>query len=711
MAAQIDKAVSVGGTWSLAIDFGTTATVGAMLDERTPRIVTVDEDRSIPSTIAWVDGHLLVGREAERRRLFRPDTGVARPKQLLGRRRTILLGDQAVPAPEAVAAILRVVADAAIAQQGRDPVATTLTHPVRWTGDQLGQLVAGARMAELPDVHLLPEPVAAAFHAGLGRVAEGDHVAVYDLGGGTFDTAVLTHSGDSFELTGPPGGDETFGGDDIDARLTGLVLERIDALTPAWADDLRHADDATWRRAYAELTLEVRRAKEALSRQTTTTVALGTPMQGEVRVTRPELEAAIEPDLRRTIDELVATVDRAGLALSDLAATYVTGGASRTPLVSRLLQDALGRPPDTFDDPKSVVALGANQWYARTHARRSDPEPPPTAEPIEPEALQSQAAPAEPTEPSPGRRPMVVWLVGAGLVLGAIVVGLVALFGGGNGGSDATIAVDGSPTGLTFGDGSAWTALDDTGSVVRIDAGSNEVVDEVATGEAPLGLTYGGDAVWATDEDTNSVVRIDPTTTAVVATIAVGRRPLALTADGRDVWVANYDDGTVTRIDASTNAVVATITVGRGPIAITASDGVVWVANGGDDSVTRLDPQTNRKQVTIPVGSQPLAIAAGAGAVWVTSFADGTVMMIEPDRNLVEGQITVGAGPAALVFDGDALWVANSRDDSVMKVNTGEMAVTRTLATGGGPAALAVGDGSIWVANAVGRSVSRLATG
>jgi hypothetical protein len=131
-----------------------------------------------------------------------------------------------------------------------------LTHPVRWSNDRLQALRVAAAVAGIPSVSLMAEPVAAAVHYGGGHVTTGEYVAVYDLGGGTFDTTVLRRTEDGFELAGPPGGDDRLGGEDFDHRLMDFVLARLAVTEPDAATALRESDDLQWRRAASQLLVE-----------------------------------------------------------------------------------------------------------------------------------------------------------------------------------------------------------------------------------------------------------------------------------------------------------------------------------------------------------------------------------------------------------------------------------------------------------------------
>jgi hypothetical protein len=263
---------------------------------------------------------------------------------------------RAVRAEEAVAATLAlVVAEAARRMGGEAPAAVALTHPASWPNKRLSALRDAARAAGLERVELVAEPVAAARHLAGPEVGVGEALAVYDLGGGTFDTAVLRRRGEGGFDTLAVGGQDGLGGEVFDARL----VRHLGAL-------LREADPAEWEaierspRALADLRREARAAKEALSRNNTTEVILPTVIERpSLRLTRKELERLVEPDVRRSADILAETVAAAGVQPAELRTVFLVGGASRMPLVARVLGEHFGRVPETREDPKAVVVLGA----------------------------------------------------------------------------------------------------------------------------------------------------------------------------------------------------------------------------------------------------------------------------------------------------------------------------------------------------------------
>lgn len=376
-------------SWELAIDFGTTSSCGAVRDADGTRLLDVQRTRHVPSAVHLdPDGNLIAGEHALRalRRPHLVERVALTPKRELGQS-TMVLGGTQVKVADAVAAVLRLLLDEGMRQHGGTaPDRIVLTHPAAWDadGDRAAALRAAAAVAGMPVVELVPEPVAAAaYHTGRsGRT--GGFIAVYDLGGGTFDAAVLQRTADGYELAGPPGGDEGIGGEDFDHLVREFYLERVAASDPRLADDLRHGAERSWHRARASLREEAQRAKEALTDNPTAYVHAGDDSEHEYRITRDEFERMIESRVLDTLDEFEATLDRADLDAAQLDAIYLTGGASRIPVVARLMSERFREVTVTaHDDPKTIVALGALQAARPTQDRAEHPQPVPVPAPAQ----------------------------------------------------------------------------------------------------------------------------------------------------------------------------------------------------------------------------------------------------------------------------------------------------------------------------------------
>ncbi|MFF5229366.1 PQQ-binding-like beta-propeller repeat protein [Dactylosporangium sp. NPDC000521] len=367
--------------WELAIDFGTSNTTAAV---RTPdgriEVVEVDNSRYVPSVVYLEhDGTMLAGQRASARAAQFPERAERLPKRALASSTHIRIGGRTVGTAEVVAVVLaKMVAEARRRFQDQPPARVVLTHPAAWGPVAQGRLAEAARIAGLAKPEFVAEPVAAATYYADGKVTPGALIGVYDLGGGTFDTAVLRRTPTGFELVGPPGGDANLGGEDVDEALMEVVGAHAEAVDgPAWLS-ITTAAGPSAQRDRSALRGDVVSAKHTLSEKPTAYVYVpGLP--DEVHLTRRELEQAIAPLLQRTVRELQQTVARAGTRLADLTAVYLTGGASRMPCVSEQVAAALGgRLPTVQGDPKAVVAIGALIRIAPV-AAPPQPQPRPVA--------------------------------------------------------------------------------------------------------------------------------------------------------------------------------------------------------------------------------------------------------------------------------------------------------------------------------------------
>jgi actin-like ATPase involved in cell morphogenesis len=381
--------------WVLAIDFGTSFTVAASrIADRPPEVIEIDGERRLPSVIMIDDGgEVMVGKSADDLASTNPGRVLRSPKSRLGEPAPVVLGGRPYSIVSLVAHLLRHVHAEAVRYHGSEPDQVRLTHPATWSGPLRRQLLAAAGQAGISDAVLVPEPVAAAIaYADEGAVPDGGHVLVYDLGGGTFDTAALQSSSTGFVVVGRPGGDPRLGGELFDELLANTIGERLD---PEVYEHIQLADDALWQQAAVGLMREARRVKEALSSHPFAEALLGLP-NGLVqqRVSQGDLYDVIAPYITESVDVMRQTALGAGLESSDLSSIYLVGGASRTPLVEELVSAAFPDVPvSRRGDPKGVVALGATHPRATptSLAQRSSldrastleqPGPPPPAAPV-----------------------------------------------------------------------------------------------------------------------------------------------------------------------------------------------------------------------------------------------------------------------------------------------------------------------------------------
>ncbi|MEO6085307.1 MAG: Hsp70 family protein [Umezawaea sp.] len=416
-------------SYVLGVDLGTTFTAAAICRREAGgwgkvEVLPLDSRAAAVSSVLFFgpDTAVLFGDAAERRALAAPD-GVAREfKRRIGDRTPLLLAGEPHTAHELAARLARWVVDRAIEREGGAPEQVAITHPAGWGEYKKSLLVDALCEVGLGDARLLSEPEAAAFdYSSSERVEPGSVIAVYDLGGGTFDAAVVRKVDDTrFELLGEPTGVDRLGGVDFDES----VFEHLRATVAKGLDDLA-PDDPVAMSAAARLRRECTEAKEALSTDTEVTIPVLLPSgHTQARMVRGEFEAMIRPALDETVELLRATIRSAGVAESELDAVLLVGGSSRIPLVSQLLSQQLGRAVAVDSDPKSTVAQGAARAVVPVGqgvAPAQQPPDEPSSPPARPEVAD---IPLVVLPPSTARRRVLrprVLVGAAGLAVSGIV--------------------------------------------------------------------------------------------------------------------------------------------------------------------------------------------------------------------------------------------------------------------------------------------------
>jgi actin-like ATPase involved in cell morphogenesis len=446
----------------VGIDLGTSYSAAAIghPDGRVEMFQLGLRAAAVPSLIVARDGgEMLVGEAAERRALTEPTRTAREFKRRLGDPVPLILGGTPYGAEALLAILLRTFIDQVAQEMAGRPSHVVITHPASYGPYKLDLLRQAARQADIPSVSFASEPVAAAVHyASLEQVPTGAQIAVYDFGGGTFDATILRTTEAGFEAAGTPEGLERLGGIDFDEALFRHVLDSL-------GDRVRGLDsaDVAVQAGFARLREECRRAKEALSADSDATIAVSLPgIQTEVRITRPEFEAMIEPRISETTAALERACRSAGARIEDIDRILLVGGTSRIPRIAERLRAATGRRIAIDAHPKHSVALGAARLglaalpaeteFANIGAPATAAEPPEPARPT-PVSATGPALP-QPARLAPagsgssrGFRPVPVVLAGVGaFALTAVLLVASGMLGSGPAASPASTVRAGVPT-------------------------------------------------------------------------------------------------------------------------------------------------------------------------------------------------------------------------------------------------------------------------
>lgn len=343
----------------LGIDLGTTNSLVGVVDSGFP-ILLADEEgqRLTPSAVNYAtDGSRNVGATALRKLAVDPTRTVTSVKRLIGRRAGEAgwqppydlrgLGVTPVEVSAEILRRLKAIAERALEQ----PVSrAVITVPAYFNDAQRNATKQAGELAGLTVERIVSEPTAAALAYGLDKLDERKKIAVYDLGGGTFDISVLEMREGVFQVLSTAG-DTQLGGDDMDRALAESILQLADL-------ELAVGDRA--RRATLQVAAEA--AKKRLSTEETTRVELpffDGSNSLSVGVSRAEFEKRIKPLVERTRAHCLRALADAGVKPEELDEVILVGGSTRVPLVRKAVAEIFGKEPNTSQNPDEAVALGA----------------------------------------------------------------------------------------------------------------------------------------------------------------------------------------------------------------------------------------------------------------------------------------------------------------------------------------------------------------
>jgi molecular chaperone DnaK len=364
----------------IGIDLGTTNSVVAVMEGGTPAVIPNQEgSRLTPSVVAFTkDGETLVGQVAKRQAITNPENTVFSIKRFMGRRydevlheialvpykvvkapngdaRIDIRGKQYSP-PEIAALVLRKLKEAAEAYLGSKVIEAVITVPAYFNDSQRQATKDAGKIAGLEVLRIVNEPTAAALAYGLDQKKD-EQIAVYDLGGGTFDISILEIGQGVFEVKAT-NGDTHLGGDDFDQRVIDWI-----------ADEFKKENGIDLRRdrmALQRLKEAAEKAKVELSSTVQTEINLPFitadqtgPKHLVMSLSRAKLESLVADLVERTVEPCRKAMKDAGVTASDVDEVILVGGQTRMPKVQELVKQLFGREAHQGVNPDEVVAVGA----------------------------------------------------------------------------------------------------------------------------------------------------------------------------------------------------------------------------------------------------------------------------------------------------------------------------------------------------------------
>jgi molecular chaperone DnaK len=370
-------------TRAIGIDLGTTNSCVAILDNGEPFVIPNDEGgRTTPSVVGFgPDGDRLIGQMARRQAATNPEQTIYAAKRLIGRkvsdeevrryRETVPyaivphengdawleINGEMVPPTQISAVILDQMKEIAEAYLGEDVVDAVITVPAYFNDAQRQATKDAGRIAGLNVKRIINEPTAAALAYGLGKQDQ-ERIAVFDLGGGTFDVSILELENGVFQVRST-NGDTFLGGEDFDNRIINHLLQAFEADPGV---NLKESKGALQR-----VKEEAEKAKKKLSAQMEVNISLpfiahgsdGVPLHLESTLSRSEMETLVEDLIERLVAPCENCLQDAGLGKEALTSVLLVGGMTRMPRVREKVAEIFGQPPHDGINPDEVVAVGA----------------------------------------------------------------------------------------------------------------------------------------------------------------------------------------------------------------------------------------------------------------------------------------------------------------------------------------------------------------
>ncbi|TLZ00549.1 MAG: molecular chaperone DnaK [Gammaproteobacteria bacterium] len=371
----------------IGIDLGTTNSCVAIMEGGKPRVIENSEgDRTTPSIVAFTkDGEVLVGQPAKRQAVTNPPNTLFAIKRLIGRkfedevvRRDIKMvpykiiradngdawvevqGKKMAP-PEISARVLMKMKKTAEDYLGETVTEAVITVPAYFNDSQRQATKDAGRIAGLTVKRIINEPTAAALAYGLDKQGGDRKIAVYDLGGGTFDISIIeiaqVDGERQFEVLST-NGDTFLGGEDFDLRIINYLAEQFQKESGV---DVRNDPLAMQRlkEAAEKAKIELSSTQQSDVNLPYITADASGPKHLNIKLTRAKLESLVEDLVQKTVEPCRIAMKDAGVSTSDIAEVILVGGQTRMPLVQKYVKDLFGKEPRKDVNPDEAVAVGA----------------------------------------------------------------------------------------------------------------------------------------------------------------------------------------------------------------------------------------------------------------------------------------------------------------------------------------------------------------
>ncbi|MCX2588540.1 MULTISPECIES: molecular chaperone DnaK [Proteus] len=371
----------------IGIDLGTTNSCVAVMDGKNARVIeNAEGDRTTPSIVAYAqDGEILVGQPAKRQAVTNPQNTLFAIKRLIGRRfedaevqRDVAImpykivkadnGDAWIEArnekmapPQVSAEVLKKMKKTAEDYLGEAVTEAVITVPAYFNDAQRQATKDAGRIAGLEVKRIINEPTAAALAYGLDREVGNRTIAVYDLGGGTFDISIIeideVDGEKTYEVLST-NGDTHLGGEDFDSRLINYL---VDEFKKEQGIDLRNDPLAMQRlkEAAEKAKIELSSAQQTDVNLPYVTADATGPKHLNIKVTRAKLESLVEDLVKRSMEPVRVALEDAGLKVSEVNDVILVGGQTRMPMVQKTVADFFGKEPRKDVNPDEAVAMGA----------------------------------------------------------------------------------------------------------------------------------------------------------------------------------------------------------------------------------------------------------------------------------------------------------------------------------------------------------------